>query len=55
MGQFLLYQLRDFTSVEDALSRILVDGANVLVLNVGQQAALKLLLMVRTIAINKNY
>ncbi|VDK20672.1 unnamed protein product [Taenia asiatica] len=44
-GQFLLYQLRDFSSVDDALSRILVDGANVLVLNVGQQAALKLLRM----------
>ncbi|EUB60051.1 Glutamate receptor U1 [Echinococcus granulosus] len=43
VGQFLLYQLRDFASVEDALSKILVDGANVIVLNVGQQAALKLL------------
>ncbi|CDS42936.1 glutamate receptor ionotropic kainate [Echinococcus multilocularis] len=43
VGQFLLYQLRDFASVEDALSKILVDGANVIVLNVGQRAALKLL------------
>ncbi|KAL5111023.1 Glutamate receptor ionotropic kainate 3 [Taenia crassiceps] len=43
VGQFLIYKLRDFTSTEDALSRILVDGANVLVLNVGQQAALELL------------
>ncbi|VDM31352.1 unnamed protein product [Hydatigera taeniaeformis] len=43
VGQFLLYQLRDFNNVEDALSQILIDNANVLVLNVDQQAALKLL------------
>ncbi|KAL5110580.1 Glutamate receptor U1 [Taenia crassiceps] len=43
VGQFHVYRLRDFANVEDTLSQILVDGANVLVLNVAHQAALELL------------
>lgn len=43
VGQFHVYHLCDFFNVEDALSQILVDGANVLVLNVAHQAALELL------------
>eukprot|EP00108_Taenia_solium_P006462 TsM_000940900 transcript=TsM_000940900 gene=TsM_000940900 len=43
VGQFHVYHLCDFVNVEDALSQILVDGANVLVLNIAHQAALELL------------
>ena len=38
-----MYYLRDFNNYEDALSKILVDGANVLVLNVHQETALHFL------------
>ena len=43
VGQLNVYYLRDFGSYEDALSKILVDGANVLVLNVLQETALNIL------------
>ncbi|CDS42935.1 glutamate receptor subunit protein glur [Echinococcus multilocularis] len=43
VNQFRVYHLRDFANVEGALSKILVGGANVLILNVAQQVALELL------------
>ncbi|EUB60050.1 Glutamate receptor U1 [Echinococcus granulosus] len=43
VNQFRVYHLCDFANVEGALSKILVGGANVLILNVAQQVALELL------------
>uniref|UniRef100_A0A5K3EV18 PBPe domain-containing protein n=1 Tax=Mesocestoides corti TaxID=53468 RepID=A0A5K3EV18_MESCO len=45
VGQFQVYYKREFPSSEEILSRILVDGATVLVLKLDQSNALKLLTM----------
>ncbi len=43
VGQFRLYYSREFPTFEAALSQILMDGANVIVLNTDQDRAIRLL------------
>ncbi|KAM7537468.1 hypothetical protein Aperf_G00000063283 [Anoplocephala perfoliata] len=42
-GQFLVHRLSDYDDPESVLGQILVDESNILVLNVGQDAALRIL------------
>lgn len=43
VGQFLVYHTREFSTFEEAMSQILRDGAKVIVVNIDQEHALRLL------------